>query len=104
MRTAWRYSPAFWDQAWRRVTLKRQTLSEQVWEAKAAQVHLIRNGQATGRTYWLIVAANRDGEVKYFVSNAPSERRRNACFGSPSRVGTWNTASGGQKRDRFWPL
>ena len=47
------------------VTLKRQTLSEQVWEAKAAQVHLIRNGQATGRTYWLIVARNPGtGEVE----------------------------------------
>ncbi len=56
------------------MTLKRQTLSEQVWEAKAAQVHLIRNGQATGRTYWLIVARNPGtGEVKYFVSNAPSD-------------------------------
>lgn len=69
-----RYSPAFRDQAWRRVTLKRQTLGEQVWEAKATQVYLIRDGEATGRTYWLIVARNTaTGEVKYFVSNAPSD-------------------------------
>ncbi len=93
-----RYSPAFWDQAWRRVTLKRQTLSEQVWEAKAAQVHLIRNGQATGRTYWLIVARNPGtGRSSTSSPTRRPTRRRNACFGSPSRVGTWNTASGWPK-------
>jgi SRSO17 transposase len=68
-----RFSPVFRDQAWRRVTLKRQTLGAQVWEVKAAQVYLIRDGELTGRTYWLIVARHTaTGEVKYFVSNAPA--------------------------------
>jgi SRSO17 transposase len=68
------FSPVFRDQAWRRVTLERQTLSEQVWEAKAAQVYLIRDGEVTERTYGLITARNTaTGEFKYFVSNAPAD-------------------------------
>jgi SRSO17 transposase len=69
-----RHSPAFWGQPWRPVTLRRQTLGDQVWRVKAAQVHLIRKRRATDRTYWLIVARNAaTGEVKYFVSNAPAD-------------------------------
>jgi SRSO17 transposase len=69
-----RYSPALRDPPWRRVTLKRQTLGEQVWEVKAAQVFLIREGKATSRGYWLIVARHTaTAEVKYFVSNAPAD-------------------------------
>jgi SRSO17 transposase len=68
-----RLSPVFRKQAWRRVRLARQTLAAQVWEVKAAQVYLVRNRRTTTRTYWLIVARNvATGEVKYFVSNAPS--------------------------------
>jgi SRSO17 transposase len=67
-----RHSPVFTRQPWRRVRLPRQTLGDQEWEAKAAQVWLSWAGQATGRTYWLIGARNvRTGEEKYFVSNAP---------------------------------
>ena len=52
--------------------LPRQTLGDQHWEAKAAQVWLSWGGQPTARTYWLIWARNvRTGEQKYFVSNAP---------------------------------
>ena len=62
----------FRKQPWRRVTLARQTLGPQLWDVKAGQVHLQRDGQPTDRTYWLIVARNAaTGEVKYFVSNAP---------------------------------
>jgi SRSO17 transposase len=69
-----RYSPVFRNQPWRRVTLKRRTLGEQVWEVKTAQVFLIRNGETTARTYWLIVARNvATAEIKYFVSNAPAD-------------------------------
>ena len=45
--------------------------SRQVWDVRAAQVHLVRDGE---RTDWLIVARNpATGETKYFVSNAPSD-------------------------------
>jgi SRSO17 transposase len=68
------FSPVFQDQAWRRVTLRRQTLGDQAWQAKAAQVYLLRDGKATSRTYWLIAARNAaTEEVNYFVSNAPAD-------------------------------
>jgi SRSO17 transposase len=67
-----RHSPAFHSQQARRIRLQRQTLGEQVWDVKAAQVWLSVDGRPTARTYWLIWARNcRTGEVKYFVSNAP---------------------------------
>jgi SRSO17 transposase len=67
-----RHSPVFTRQPWRPVRLPRQTLGDQEWQVKAAQVWLSWGGQATGRTYWLIWARNvRTGEEKYFVSNAP---------------------------------
>jgi SRSO17 transposase len=80
-----RHSPVFRDQPWRPVTLKRQTLGDQVWQVKAAQVYLMRKRRATDRTYWLIVAWNEaTGEVKYFVSNAaadtPLERLLRVAF------------------------
>jgi hypothetical protein len=63
----------FRRQPWQRVELARQTLGPQLWDVKAGQVHLQRDGRPTDRTYWLIVARNvATGEVKYFVSNAPS--------------------------------
>jgi SRSO17 transposase len=68
------FSPAFRGQPWRPVTLRRQTLGEQVWEVKAAQVYLMRARQPTERTYWLLVARNAaTGEAKYFASNAPAD-------------------------------
>jgi len=67
-----RYSPVFRHKKWQQVRLRRQTLGPQVWRAKAARVHLVRDGRPTARKYWLIVAVNEaTGEVKYFVSNAP---------------------------------
>jgi SRSO17 transposase len=67
-----RWSPAFIYQEWRDMTLERETVEPQTWSVKAAQVYLTRDGRPTDRTYWLIVAWNREtGEHKYFVANAP---------------------------------
>ena len=69
-----RYSSALNQQQWQGVTLARLTLAEQEWEVRAGPVYLLRDGQASERTYWLIVARNLStGEVKYFVSNAPPD-------------------------------
>jgi SRSO17 transposase len=62
----------FAGKKWRKISLQRKTLAPQVWEIKAEQVWLARDGSPTERTYWLIVARNVEtGEIKYFVSNAP---------------------------------
>jgi SRSO17 transposase len=69
-----RFSSALNRQPWQGVTLARVTLAEQEWDVRAGQVYLLREGQVTERTYWLIVARNAaTGEVKYFVSNAPAD-------------------------------
>jgi SRSO17 transposase len=69
-----RFSSAFNRQDWQGVQLARLTLQGQVWEVRAGQVYLLRDGEPTERTYWLIVARNlATGEVKYFVSNAPAD-------------------------------
>lgn len=66
-----RHSPAFTQQDWQRVRLRRQTVGDQHWQAKAAQVWLSQEGVPTTRTYELIVARNvRTGDKKYFISNA----------------------------------
>lgn len=62
----------FQKQPWQTIQLARQTLPPQVWQVKAAQVHLQRDRRPAERTHWLIVARNIEtGEIKYFVSNAP---------------------------------
>jgi SRSO17 transposase len=62
----------FLGKKWRKLSLQRKTLAPQVWEIKAEQVYLARDGRPTDRTYWLIVARNvQSGEYKYFISNAP---------------------------------
>jgi SRSO17 transposase len=67
-----RWSPAFIYQDWQAITFPRQTVEPIVWDVKAAQVYLAKDGHPTDRTYWLIVAWNRGtGEYKYFLSNAP---------------------------------
>jgi SRSO17 transposase len=69
-----RFSSAFNRQDWQGVQLARLTLEGQAWEVRAGQVYLLRGGDPTERTYWLIVARNEaTGEVKYFVSNAPAD-------------------------------
>jgi len=64
-----------WNQLdWQSVTLTRVTLASQEWEVRAGQVYVTRNGTISERTYWLIVARNlATGEVKYFLSNAPTD-------------------------------
>ena len=70
--TAGKWSKPFKGKPWKKIKLARKTLADQVWDVRAAQVYLSRDGRPTPRTYWLIVARNADtGEVKYFVSNAP---------------------------------
>jgi SRSO17 transposase len=67
-----RWSPAFIHQNWRSMTFPRQSVQPAAWDVKAAQVHLVKEGRPTDRTYWLIVAWNRaTDEYKYFASNAP---------------------------------
>jgi SRSO17 transposase len=69
-----RYSSLWYEQNWQNVSLSRLTLDEQEWEVRAGQVYLLRRGELTDRTYWLIVARNlATGEVKYFISNAPAD-------------------------------
>ena len=67
-----RWSPAFIYQEWQSFSVASETTGPVVWDIKAAQVHLAKGGYPTDRTYWLIVAWNRQtDEYKYFVSNAP---------------------------------
>jgi SRSO17 transposase len=76
---AGKWSKPFKGKPWTRIKLARKTLGDQVWEVRAAQVWLSRDGgegqaspRPADRTHWLIVARSvRSGEVKYFVSNAP---------------------------------
>jgi SRSO17 transposase len=69
-----RFSSTLNQQEWERVPLSRLTLADQEWDVRAGQVYLLRDGEVTQRSYWLIVARNaRTGEVKYFVSNAPAD-------------------------------
>ena len=72
------HSPVFYGQSWQTVTIKNTTRGPVVWQIKYAPIYLPvrqdRNAAVpTDRTYWLIVARQPEtGEVKYFVSNAPS--------------------------------
>lgn len=69
-----RFSSAWNRRDWQGVTLTRLTLDSQEWEVRAGQVYTTRNGTISERTYWLIVARNvTTGEVKYFLSNAPTD-------------------------------
>jgi SRSO17 transposase len=69
-----RFSSAWNRQDWQGVSLSRLTLDKQEWEVRAGQVYLLRRGELSDRTYWLMVARNlATGEVKYFLSNAPAD-------------------------------
>jgi SRSO17 transposase len=69
-----RFSSALNRGGWHNVSLARMTLDKQEWEVRTGQVYLIRRGELSRRTYWLIVARNlATGEVKYFISNAPAD-------------------------------
>ena len=67
---------AFRGQQWQVVRLKRQTLADQLWRVKAAQVWLHGEDGWSARTYWLIWASNDEtGEEKFFLSNAPEDAK-----------------------------
>lgn len=67
------FGKPFKGKPWKKIKLARKTLPPQVWEVRAGQVYLARDGKPTRRTYWLIVARNTaTGEIKYFISNAPA--------------------------------
>jgi SRSO17 transposase len=67
---------AFRGQPWRVLRLSRQTLPDQVWRVKAAQVWLSAKTGLSTRTYWLIWASNDEtGEEKFFLSNAAADAR-----------------------------
>jgi SRSO17 transposase len=67
-----RFSSALNRRDWRGVSLTRLTLDNQEWQVRSGQVYLVRRGQLSDRTYWLVVARNVETrEVKYFLSNAP---------------------------------
>jgi SRSO17 transposase len=63
-----RHSPVFYSQPWQEVTLTRQTLGEQVWQAKMAPVY-VRQADTDGVVRrWLIAARNpATQEEKYFI-------------------------------------
>jgi SRSO17 transposase len=63
--------PAFTGQRWRAVRVPHQSEPDEVWEGKAARVHLRRDKRPTAGEYWLAVArSRRTAGVKYFASNA----------------------------------
>jgi SRSO17 transposase len=69
-----RSASAFGGQAWRVLRLKRGTLADQVWRAKAARVWLSSGAGWSAQTYWLVWASNdATGEEKFFLSNAPAD-------------------------------
>ena len=76
-----KHSPAFYGRSWQEMVIKDTTRGRCIWQIKSAQVYLVKHkdGKAycpvpTDRTYWLIVAMNRQtGEIKYFISNAPAK-------------------------------
>jgi SRSO17 transposase len=76
VRNVVRWSKAFLYEAWQPLAIPRLSVGPVVWHVKAAQVHLrdSRTDRPTDRTYWLIVAWNKQThEYKYFLSNAPPQ-------------------------------
>jgi SRSO17 transposase len=63
--------PRFTGQRWRALRVPHQSEPGEVWEVKAARVHLRRDKRPTAGEYWLIAArSRRTEELKYFASNA----------------------------------
>jgi SRSO17 transposase len=70
-----RHSPAFRDQPWTPLRVKDTTTGPVVWEVKRARFWLRRDGLPTAE-HGLVVARHAlTGEIKYFVTNAPSSVR-----------------------------
>jgi SRSO17 transposase len=71
-----RTASLFRSQSWQVYRLPRQTMQDQVWRVKAAQVWLHGKKGWSERTYWLIWASNDEtGEEKFFLSNAPEDAK-----------------------------
>jgi SRSO17 transposase len=63
-----RHSPVFHGQAWREVSLPRQTLGPQTWQARMAPVWVRHSGGGGVARRWLMVARHGPtGEEKYFI-------------------------------------
>lgn len=70
-----RHSPAFRNQPWTPLRVKDTTTGPVVWEVKRAKLWLRRDGLPTAE-HGLVVARHAlTGEIKYFVTNAPSTVR-----------------------------
>ena len=69
-----RHSPIFYGKSWRTTYINQESRKAQPWQVKAARVPLQReDGTPTDQDYWLLTAWNpRNGEQKYFISNAPA--------------------------------
>jgi len=60
--------------SWKGFHVKNTELGPVVWEARTARFSPWTTGGLPGKELWLIVARNvLDGEVKYFLSNAPAD-------------------------------
>src|SRR4051812_30379090 len=71
-----RTASLFRSQPWQVVRLARETMPDQVWRVKAAQVWLHGKKGWSNRTYWLIWASNDEtGEEKFFLSNAAEDAK-----------------------------
>lgn len=78
-----RHSPVFPTQPWQAVTMARQTLGEQTWQARMAPIHVWHASRGEAVRRWLIVAKHEStGEVKYFVGGG-----REASLATRLRVG-----------------
>lgn len=71
-----RYSPVLREQEWVAYRIKDGDKGPLVWEAKRVAFQLKDERGLPGPAWHLIVARNPlDGEIKYFVSNAPPEEK-----------------------------
>lgn len=78
-----RHSPVFYRQPWQAVTLPRQTLAGQTWQARMAAVYVWHASRRRSVRRWLIVARQpQTGEEKYFVASG-----READLATRLRVG-----------------
>jgi SRSO17 transposase len=62
-----RHGPAFHRQPWQEVALARQTLGEQAWQARMADVYVQRASGGVARRSLLVARNEQSGEVKYFI-------------------------------------
>jgi len=68
-------SPKLRDQPWQQYRFDEREQGPSVWDAKHVQLHVPGEDGLPAETWHLIVARHvlREGDVKYFLSNAPAE-------------------------------